>query len=424
MQFGEQAEDILGGGGIQVSGGLVGEDHRRLRHQCPGDGHALLLATGELTRSVVDAVTEPDSAQRLDGARLALLRCDARVQHGQLDVAPCRQRGQQVELLEDEPDLLVAHHGKLGLGHVRDVGAGETVGARGRGVEAADDVHQRRLARARRAGDGDELALVDLEGDTAHGLEGDRSAGVALADAVQGKDRRVHRVPPVVAPPPKNCAPPPGTAPVGSALDDHPAAGELAPRRKLEGALAAVAVATVRRARALADRGAGDLDLVAVDEPGLDLRRQAVGGADDDLDGLLLRVDDLGDDGLAVLLADRVGGDGQHVRYGLGDDRDRRARAGVQPLRVTGDLDGHREARGGTRRARGDHADGADSAEDLVGDAGQADPRLLVLGDLVQVRAAHGGVDRPGLRAHQSDRAARAPRAAASTGGTGSGRPC
>ena len=53
--------------------------------------------------------------------------------------------------------------------------------ARGRLVERGEDVHQRRLARAGRAHDGDELAGLDVERDAAEGVDG----GLALAEAAR-----------------------------------------------------------------------------------------------------------------------------------------------------------------------------------------------------------------------------------------------
>ena len=74
-------------------------------------------------------------------------------------------RAQQVEALEDEADLGVADDGALVAAELRDVGAVEDVRAGGRAVEAADDVHQRRLAGAGRSHDGHELAGVDAQVD-------------------------------------------------------------------------------------------------------------------------------------------------------------------------------------------------------------------------------------------------------------------
>ena len=46
------------GAAVEVAGGLVREDERRVRHQRSSDGHALLLAAGELGGLVVHAVAQ------------------------------------------------------------------------------------------------------------------------------------------------------------------------------------------------------------------------------------------------------------------------------------------------------------------------------------------------------------------------------
>jgi hypothetical protein len=71
---------------------------------------------------------------------------DAGVAQRQLDVAQRTHRRQQVELLEHEADAPVAHLRELHLRHAAHVGAGEVIAARGWHVEAAEDVHQCRLA--------------------------------------------------------------------------------------------------------------------------------------------------------------------------------------------------------------------------------------------------------------------------------------
>jgi hypothetical protein len=71
----------------------------------------------------------------------------ARIHQWQLDVAPGGHGGEQVELLEHEADLAVPDSGQCALAEIAHVLPAEPIAARGRDVEAAEDVHQRRLAR-------------------------------------------------------------------------------------------------------------------------------------------------------------------------------------------------------------------------------------------------------------------------------------
>jgi alkylglycerol monooxygenase len=47
-----QREHLVGRGGVEVAGGLVGQHQRRLQHQRTGDRHALLHAAGQLARAL------------------------------------------------------------------------------------------------------------------------------------------------------------------------------------------------------------------------------------------------------------------------------------------------------------------------------------------------------------------------------------
>src|SRR5688572_5199946 len=64
MQLVEQVHDLPGGVRVEVAGGLVGEQERRLVDQGAGDGYALTLAAGELVRVVMHALPEPHPLQR------------------------------------------------------------------------------------------------------------------------------------------------------------------------------------------------------------------------------------------------------------------------------------------------------------------------------------------------------------------------
>ena len=135
----------------------------------------------------------PTSVEHLERALVPFgrLQAVAAVEQRQLDVVERRGARQQVEALEHEPDLLVAHGGQRVLRHRRHVLAVEQVLARRRPVEAADDVHERRLARARRSGDREELAALHFEVDAAQRLHLDLADDVGL-DEVLDRDDRGH----------------------------------------------------------------------------------------------------------------------------------------------------------------------------------------------------------------------------------------
>ena len=81
------------------------------------DRDALLLAAGELGRAVRAAVREPDALEQvLEELRVGLLAGDRQRQH---HVLLGGQHRQEVEELEDEPDVLAAQHRHVAIGQRR-----------------------------------------------------------------------------------------------------------------------------------------------------------------------------------------------------------------------------------------------------------------------------------------------------------------
>ena len=89
------------GGDVERAGGLVAEQHVRPLGDGAGDGHALLLAAGELRREVVHAVAEADQRQRLLGRHRVVGDLG-----DQGDVLARGEAGDQVVELEDEADVM------------------------------------------------------------------------------------------------------------------------------------------------------------------------------------------------------------------------------------------------------------------------------------------------------------------------------
>ena len=101
-------------------------------------------------------------------------------EHHVLDDAAMRE---QVERLEDEADAAAAQSGAPAVAERLDVRALEPVAALGLHLEAADDVEQRRLARARGPDDREPLAGVNAQVDAGE-RDHRRIAAEAPADAL------------------------------------------------------------------------------------------------------------------------------------------------------------------------------------------------------------------------------------------------
>jgi hypothetical protein len=100
----KQVEDLGAGVVVEVGGRLIRQEDWGPARQRPGDGHALLLATGEIARQERGALRQADLTEQT--SRLAPGRRPLHPFEVQdvLDVLRRRQRGEQVELLKHEPD--------------------------------------------------------------------------------------------------------------------------------------------------------------------------------------------------------------------------------------------------------------------------------------------------------------------------------
>ena len=124
-----------------------------------------------------------------------LLVAPPRDQRGQQHVLLGGQRGQQVEELEDEADLLPAQPGELAVAEPVVALAGEQDLARAGGVERAQQVQEGALPRARGAHDRGHLAALDLEADAVEGADGGLPLPVDLGQLARLERRRTVHAP-------------------------------------------------------------------------------------------------------------------------------------------------------------------------------------------------------------------------------------
>src|SRR5690606_21553683 len=101
------AENIGSACRVEIPGRLIGEYQRGIVDQRAGDGHALLLAAGQLARQVLSAMRQPDRLERPHGALLAILDVIVGIEERQRNVTQRRGPLEQVELLKDETELAV-----------------------------------------------------------------------------------------------------------------------------------------------------------------------------------------------------------------------------------------------------------------------------------------------------------------------------
>ena len=180
----QEREHVAPGAPVERSGRLVGEHDLGPGDERAGDRDALLLAAGELRGTVAQAVLEPDPRRDLAHGRAP--RAAAVQPQRQADVLRDRERGQQVEGLEHEPDPLAPQDRQPPLAEPRQVGVAERDGAGGGPVEPRRDVEERALAGARRAHDRGERPSRELDADAVEGDDGAVALAMDLADVAKG----------------------------------------------------------------------------------------------------------------------------------------------------------------------------------------------------------------------------------------------
>ena len=162
-------------------------------HERSGDRDPLLLAAREVVGVAVGEVPEADAFERL--GCLGLRGRDRRAVklERQRDVLASGEPGEEVQVLEDVADRSPTEDRQLRRIHPADVLPLDEDAAARRPVEPADEREERRLARAARAHDREELATLDAE----RGRVESDHFGVPGAEAALGRlelDRSRHEI--------------------------------------------------------------------------------------------------------------------------------------------------------------------------------------------------------------------------------------
>ena len=148
---------------VERAEGLVHEQDLGVVAQGPGDGDALAHAAGELTRERLLKALQADELAQLVGAPPALGLVDLAQQQRQADVLLDRVPGEEVGVLEDEPEL--AQRVVVAVVAVPERAAADRHLAVAGLRQAREDPQQRRLAAPRLPEQRDELLLADAEVD-------------------------------------------------------------------------------------------------------------------------------------------------------------------------------------------------------------------------------------------------------------------
>ncbi len=86
---------MAGGAGIEVAGGLVGQEQPRPVGDRAGDGDALLLAAGQFRRTVGEPGLEAEEGQEFGGPRLRLAALQPRMSWGIITFSSAENSGRR-----------------------------------------------------------------------------------------------------------------------------------------------------------------------------------------------------------------------------------------------------------------------------------------------------------------------------------------
>src|SRR3989449_504664 len=168
------------------------------------------LRTRQLGGRVADRVPQPEPLERRPRPSIALAPRNPLIEEWGGHVFEGVGARQQVVALEDEPDRTAPKRCEPVIVECGDRRAGKRVLAARRAIQAADDVHQRRLARAGRPEHGDELPGLDRHVDVAECHHLQAAHLVHPADVLEMDERFGHGC---VPPPGRKLRPPPAPPP-------------------------------------------------------------------------------------------------------------------------------------------------------------------------------------------------------------------
>jgi hypothetical protein len=170
IQLLKNPHNLDAGFAVEIPRRFISQDNIRVVDESARERDTLLLATRKLTRMMIFAPTQTDGCKDLVG-HLAQLRSAVTlrtVKKRQLNVFARGSAREKIEVLENETEFLISNVGKLIAIELRNIGAIKKISAASRTIEAAENIHKRRLARSARTHKRDKLAAPNLQRNAAH----------------------------------------------------------------------------------------------------------------------------------------------------------------------------------------------------------------------------------------------------------------
>ena len=164
----EQAHDLGGQVGVEISGRLVGQEEAGVVDDGPGDGDPLLFARGQGVGIIPDPVMEADHPQGDEDLAPELVGRRPEDLKGDADVLENPAAGDDAEVLEDDAHR-PAEEVELRVREPEDVGLADADLSVGRKRLPVEELEEARLPGTARPGDVAQLAALDRQGDVGQG---------------------------------------------------------------------------------------------------------------------------------------------------------------------------------------------------------------------------------------------------------------
>src|SRR5216684_6010215 len=161
----EELHDFIALRGVQVAGGLVGEDELGILDDRARDAHELLLAAGKLVGEEIFLAHDIEAVQGVADQADALFVRNVFVGERDFEVLKDGEIVDQVVALKYEADVGFVQFVALLDVEFVDRLIEKVVFSAPRAIEHSDDAEQRGFSRAGRAHEGDELAVLNIQRD-------------------------------------------------------------------------------------------------------------------------------------------------------------------------------------------------------------------------------------------------------------------
>ena len=159
---GEEVDDGGAGGGVKISGGLVGEEDGRAVNKGASECSALHLTAGELVGAMMHAVGQSNGFEEVAGPGFANPIDPTGKEEGKENVFLDGEGGEKVKKLKNESDPELAEGSELVVVEGMERMALEVDLTGGGRVEGSEDVEQGAFSAAAGSGNRDDLSREDF----------------------------------------------------------------------------------------------------------------------------------------------------------------------------------------------------------------------------------------------------------------------